>query len=145
MVKIFTRPNFSGTMRRLVIFLILWIELTVVQIVRHCHLNIQFRYNRVTHCLSGGPRLKKRSTSNSILFVIVLVSIVQKVRFLNHFLGRKCPKMAQKMDKMAKNGFKIPLRVNCAIQLPLFFFFLFLGGWGGSVFFTFFYLFLLSL
>ena len=56
----------------------------------------------LSHCLSGGPRLKKNLNSNSIFFVIVLVSYFQKGRFLNHLvcvislkvkaLGRGCKK-----------------------------------------------------
>ena len=39
--------------------------------------------NAVSHCLSAGPRFEKRSNSNSMLFVTVLVSQFQKVQFLD--------------------------------------------------------------
>ena len=50
------------------------------------------------------PDFKKRSTSNSMLFVTVLVFQIQKVWFWKNWWGllSKWPNMAQKMAKMAK-------------------------------------------
>ena len=58
------------------------------------------RNGKMTPCLSGGPRFKKKFHLQFNFFVIVLVSYFQKGWFLNHLMGsfwEKKTEMAQKM------------------------------------------------